>query len=155
MGLLGAVAVTHFVEMTDVTPALALMLGLAVGIDYSLFLVNRHREQLARGVPLLESIGRAVGTAGSAVVFAGLTVIVALSALQLTGIPFLATMGYAAAATVGVAVLVAVTLTPALLGLLRERALSPKARAALAAKLAAEEAEADSEDCLLYTSRCV
>ena len=91
------------------------MLGLAVGIDYSLFLVNRHREQLARGVPLLESIGRAVGTAGSAVVFAGLTVIVALSALQLTGIPFLATMGYAAAATVGVAVLVAVTLTPALL----------------------------------------
>ena len=149
VGLLGAVAVTHFVEMTDVTPALALMLGLAVGIDYSLFLVNRHREQLARGVPLLESIGRAVGTAGSAVVFAGLTVIVALSALQLTGIPFLATMGYAAAATVGVAVLVAVTLTPALLGLLRERALSPKARAALAAKLAAEEAEADSEDAQL------
>jgi RND superfamily putative drug exporter len=146
VGLLGAVAMTHFIEMTDVTPALALMLGLAVGIDYSLFLVNRHREQLARGVPLVESIGRATGTAGSAVVFAGLTVIVALSALQITGIPFLGIMGFVAAATVAVAVLIAVTLTPALLGLLRERVLSPKARTALAAKLAAEEAEADSED---------
>lgn len=146
VGLLGAVAMTHLVEMTDVTPALALMLGLAVGIDYSLFLVNRHREQLARGVPLVESIGRATGTAGSAVLFAGLTVIVALSALQLTGIPFLGIMGFVAAATVAVAVLVALTLTPALLGLLKDRALAPKARAALAAKLDAEQAESETEN---------
>lgn len=146
VGLLGAVAVTYFTEMNEVTPALALMLGLAVGIDYSLFLVNRHREQLARGLPLIESIALATGTAGSAVLFAGLTVIVALSALALTGIPFLGVMGFVAAATVAVSVLVALTLTPALLKLMGGRVLSNRAREALAAKLAAEEAEADAED---------
>ncbi|WP_116115959.1 MMPL family transporter [Austwickia chelonae] len=146
VGLLGVVALTHWVDMTDVTPALALMLGLAVGIDYSLFLVNRHREQLARGTELIESIARATGTAGSAVLFAGLTVVVALCALTLTGIPFLATMGFAAAATVLIAVLIALTLTPALLRLIGPRVLSPRVRRSLADKLAAEENEAAAED---------
>lgn len=146
VGLLGAVALTQWVDMQDITPALALMLGLAVGIDYSLFLVNRHREQLAQGLGLEESVGRATGTAGSAVVVAGLTVIVALSALALTGIPFLGTMGYVAAGTVAVAVLVAITLTPALLGLMGQRVLSSRARRTLAATLAAQEAEAEADD---------
>ncbi len=146
VGLLGAVTMTQWVDMTDVTPALALMLGLAVGIDYALFLVNRHREQLARGMALEESIGRATGTAGSAVLFAGLTVIVALAALHYHRIPFLAIMGYVAAATVALAVLISLTFTPALLRLIGPRVLSPRSRRALAQHLAAEEAEAEVED---------
>ena len=77
VGLLSVLALSHWVTMTDVTPVLALMLGLAVGIDYALFLVHRHRTQLAQGVELKESIARANGTAGGAVLFAGLTVVVA------------------------------------------------------------------------------
>ncbi len=152
VGLLGAVTVTHWVSMTDVTPALALMLGLAVGIDYALFLVNRHREQLARGMDLHESIGRATGTAGNAVLFAGMTVIVALAALAITRIPFLATMGYVAAATVGVAVLVALTFTPAVLRLIGPRVLSAKGRARLTAHLDAEEAQASAEDAVAISA---
>ena len=145
-GLLSVLALSHWVTMTDVTPVLALMLGLAVGIDYALFLVHRHRQQLAQGVELRESIARATGTAGGAVLFAGLTVVVALSALTLTGIPFLGTMGLAAAGTVAAAILVALTLTPALLRLIGPRVLSPKGRRKLAAARAAEESEADAED---------
>ncbi len=145
-GMLGTLTITHWVELTDIAPVLALMLGLAVGIDYALFLVNRHREQLAGGMELQESIGRATGTAGSAVLFAGLTVVVALAALVLTGIPFLGTMGLAAAATVATAVVVSLTLTPALLRLIGPRVLSPRARATLAAKLTADEGAASAED---------
>ncbi len=140
VGVLGAVTLTHWVTMNDVTPALALMLGLAVGIDYALFLVNRHREQLARGVEIEESIAKATGTAGGAVLFAGLTVITALAALTLTGIPFLGLMGLVAAATVAVAVLISITLTPALLKLMGHRALSGRARRKLAEQLEAEDA---------------
>ncbi|MEA5053647.1 MAG: MMPL family transporter [Propionicimonas sp.] len=136
-GLLGVVAATHWVELTEFTPILALMLGLAVGIDYALFLVNRHRHQLVQGTDLVESIGLATGTAGSAVVVAGLTVTVAVGALTLTGIPFLGALGIAAAATVLLTVLVAITLTPALLRLIGHRVLSPKGRRKLAAKQAA------------------
>ena len=96
---------------------LGVMLGLAVGIDYSLFILNRHRTQLRNGLPLEESIGLANGTSGNAVVFAGITVIVALVGLNVTGIPFLGLMGTVGAVCVAVAVLVAVTLTPALLSL--------------------------------------
>ncbi len=148
VGLLGAVTLTHWVPMTDVTPVLALMLGLAVGIDYALFLVNRHREQLAGGMGLRESIGVATGTAGSAVLFAGLTVIVALAALTLAGIPFLGTMGLVAAATVAVAVLVSLTLTPALLALIGDRILSRRARRTIQERLAAQDAAADDEDAI-------
>ena len=89
VGVAGAMAFSGVVDMASVTPVLGLMLGLAVGIDYSLFIVNRHRRQLRAGMDVHESIGLANGTAGGAVVFAGATVIVALLALNVTGIPFL------------------------------------------------------------------
>ncbi|MFF9103254.1 MMPL family transporter [Streptomyces rubrogriseus] len=103
------------------TTSLAVMIGLAVGIDYALFVVSRHRAELARGRDGVEAAGHAVGTAGSAVVFAGLTVVVALAGLSVVGIPMLTQMGLAAAGTVVVAVLIAVTLVPALLGLCGRR----------------------------------
>ncbi|WP_130014096.1 MMPL family transporter [Serinicoccus sediminis] len=128
VGLTGALALSRFVDMQSITPVLALMLGLAVGIDYSLFLINRHREQLRRGMPVAPSIALAVGTSGNAVTFAGLTVIIALVALTLTGIPFLGIMGIVAAATVAIAVLVAITLTPAMLSLMGHRVLPRRER---------------------------
>src|SRR5690625_7120913 len=89
------------------------MLGLAVGIDYALFILSRHRHQLARGDDVDESIGKSLATSGSAVIFAGLTVIIALVGLFVTGIPFVTIMGVAAGATVALAVVVALTLLPA------------------------------------------
>ncbi len=132
VGVGGAMALSGVVEMTSVTPALALMLGMAVGIDYSLFILNRHRMQLAEGMELRESIALATGTAGNAVTFAGATVVIALAALGITGIPFLGVMGLVAAATVVVAVLAANTLTPALLSFLGRRVLPARQRARLA-----------------------
>jgi RND superfamily putative drug exporter len=112
---------TAFATVSSTTPLLALMLGLAVGIDYSLFIISRHQDQTRAGVDPEESAARATGTAGSAVVFAGLTVLIALIGLGFAGIPFLTTMGIAASVAVAIAVLVAVTLTPALLGFVRGR----------------------------------
>ncbi|MCE0486146.1 MMPL family transporter [Ornithinimicrobium sediminis] len=129
VGVLGALSFSGAVQMNDTTPALALMLGLAVGIDYSLFLINRHRTQLRQGMAQRDSIALATGTSGNAVAFAGMTVIIALAALTVTGVPFLAVMGLVAAATVLVAVLVALTLTPALLSLVGERVLPKRQRA--------------------------
>ncbi|QDO88622.1 MMPL family transporter [Ornithinimicrobium ciconiae] len=126
VGVGGAMALTQFVDMNSATPALALMLGLAVGIDYSLFLINRHRTQLQAGMELKASIALATGTSGNAVVFAGMTVFIALAALVVTGIPFLGVMGLVAAGTVLVAVLLAITLTPALLSLMGTRVLGRK-----------------------------
>ena len=133
VGMMGILATTAWVELTEFTPVLAMMLGVAVGIDYALFLVNRHREQLARGTELVESIGVATGTAGNAVVVAGMTVAVATGALVLTGVPFLGWLGGAAAVTIVLAVLVSITLTPALLRLIGVHILSPKGRRQLAA----------------------
>ncbi|MEV7086165.1 MMPL family transporter [Streptomyces sp. NPDC093085] len=98
------------------TGTLAMMLGLAVGIDYALFVVSRYREERAQGHAPQEATGLAVGTAGSAVVFAGLTVVIALAGLAVVGVPMLTKMGLAAAGAVVVAVLVALTMVPALLG---------------------------------------
>ena len=98
------------------TGTLAMMLGLAVGIDYALFVVSRYREERAKGHEPEEAVGLAVGTAGSAVVFAGLTVVIALAGLAVVGIPMLTQMGLAAAGAVVVAVLIALTMVPALLG---------------------------------------
>lgn len=109
-------AASGSVEMSPTTPLLALMIGLAVGIDYALFVLWRHREELAAGAGSEEAAARAVATAGSAVVFAGLTVMIALAGLAVVGIPFLGVMGLMAAGGVGVAVLVTLTLLPALLG---------------------------------------
>ncbi|GGM93865.1 membrane protein [Terrabacter tumescens] len=130
VGMIGLLIVGHAVELSSVTPVLALMLGLAVGIDYSLFITSRYRHNLALGLDRQDSAGRAVGTAGTAVVFAGLTVIIALAGLSVVGIPFLTAMGLAAAGTVLVAVLVAVTLLPALLGFAGDRVLSRRQRRA-------------------------
>ncbi|MGC5586057.1 MMPL family transporter [Ornithinimicrobium sp. W1665] len=148
VGLGAAMTLTQWISMNSVTPALALMLGLAVGIDYSLFLINRHRQQLRHGMGVRESLALAVGTSGNAVTFAGLTVIIALAALTITGIPFLGVMGLVAAGTVAVAVLVALTLTPALLSLLGLRVLPRREREAvargdLAVARAEDEREAD------------
>ncbi|MFB7892661.1 MMPL family transporter [Microbacterium sp. NPDC056044] len=112
---------TVFVSVSSTTPMLALMLGLAVGIDYALFIAARHQDQVRAGVEPEESAARATGTAGSAVVFAGITVLIALIGLGFAGIPFLTTMGIAASVAVAIAVVVAVTLTPALLGFAKHR----------------------------------
>lgn len=132
-GMLGIQIASGFFELGSNTSSLALMLGLAVGIDYALFIVSRYRHELIEGHSPEEAAGRAVGTAGSAVVFAGLTVIIALAALSVVGIPFLVQMGLAAAGTVLGAVVIAITLLPALLGFAGERVLGRKGRAALAA----------------------
>lgn len=129
IGAMATLSFSGLVQMASVTPILGVMLGLAVGIDYALFILYRHRRQLLQGADVVESIGLANGTAGNAVVFAGTTVIVALLALNITGIPFLGLMGTAGAVSVLVAVLIAVSLTPALLGLAGMRILSRKARA--------------------------
>ncbi|MEU9166756.1 MMPL family transporter [Streptomyces sp. NPDC048420] len=102
--------------LSTTTGTLAMMLGLAVGIDYALFVVSRYREERAKGRAPQEATALAVGTAGSAVVFAGLTVVIALAGLAVVGIPMLTKMGLAAAGAVVVAVLIALTLVPAFLG---------------------------------------
>ncbi|MEU1888713.1 MMPL family transporter [Micromonospora rifamycinica] len=130
VGMAGLFALSGAVELTSTAPILALMLGLAVGIDYSLFITSRHRQHLIEGLSPEEAVGRAVGTAGSAVVFAGATVVIALAGLAVVGIPFLTVMGLAAAGTVSVAVLVAITLAPALLGFAGRRVLPRKLRRA-------------------------
>ncbi|MFB7275343.1 MMPL family transporter [Streptomyces sp. NPDC056244] len=111
------------------TGTLASMLGIAVGIDYALFVVSRYREERAKGHAPREAAGFAAGTAGSAVVFAGLTVVIALAGLTVIGVPMLSKMGLAAAGAVTVAVLIALTLVPALLGFWPNAVLSRKTRA--------------------------
>ena len=131
---------TGFATVSSTTPLLAVMLGLAVGIDYALFIVSRHQDQTRAGMDPEESTARAVGTAGSAVVFAGITVLIALIGLGFANIPFLTTMGIAASVAVAIAVCVGLTLTPAFLGFAghrvvgwgfaRPKKLSRRARAA-------------------------
>lgn len=139
IGVGGAYALSTVVEMNSATPVLGLMVGLAVGIDYALFVVNRQRRLiLDQGLTAREAASRAVGTAGSAVFFAGLTVLIALTALTVIGIAMLSTMALVAASTVALAVLIALTLLPALLGLVGERICSDKARARRRARVEAE-----------------
>jgi RND superfamily putative drug exporter len=130
LGVLGITIATGFMDLSSTTSALAGMLGLAVGIDYALFIVSRYRQELRSGSPVGTAVATAVGTAGSAVVTAGLTVVIALVGLSVVGIPFLTQMGVAAAGTIVVAVLVALTLVPAVLGLLGARTRPKKHRAA-------------------------
>ncbi|RNL57662.1 MMPL family transporter [Arthrobacter oryzae] len=127
VGVGGTFALSGAVDMSSISPMLALMLGLAVGIDYSLFIVNRHRGQVLAGMDPEESVALATGTSGNAVLFAGLTVIIALAALVIPGLPFLAVMGLSAAATVAVAVVVALTLTPAVLSVIGSKLISKRA----------------------------
>jgi RND superfamily putative drug exporter len=126
IGALSLLALTHVVEMDSTALILAVMLGLAVGVDYALFIVSRHQTQVRDGMDAEESTALAVGTAGSAVTFAGATVVIALTALTVVRIPFLSVMGLGAALTVVVAVLLALTLLPALLGLIGPRIASSR-----------------------------
>ncbi|MEJ6012961.1 MMPL family transporter [Corynebacterium sp. H127] len=125
IGSLSIVLATRFVTLNNTTPVLAVMLGLAVGIDYALFILARYRAEYRKS-PRPDAAGIAVGTAGSAVVFAGLTVIIALISLSLVRIPFLTYMGLSAALTVFIAVLVALTLVPAMLGVMGKYAFGAK-----------------------------
>jgi len=134
-------ALASVIEMTSTTPTLGVMLGLAIGIDYSLFILNRHRRQLKAGMDLRESIALANGTSGNAVFFAGLTVIIALVALNLTGIGFLGLMGDFAALSIFVGVLIAVTFTPAIISRMGLKVLSRRERRALAEKAGATAAD--------------
>ncbi|MEY6564820.1 MMPL family transporter [Streptomyces sp. PGLac3x] len=143
IGVSTITALASVMDLGSTTATLAMMIGLAVGIDYALFIVSRYRAELAEGREREEAAGRAVGTAGSAVVFAGLTVVIALAGLAVVNIPILTKMGLAAAGTVVLAVLVAVTLIPAFLGFAGERIVSRKDRKAR--KAAAEQAAATGE----------
>ncbi|MFF0017107.1 MMPL family transporter [Streptomyces sp. NPDC005374] len=116
IGVSTITALANALDLGDNTSTLALMIGLAVGIDYALFIVSRYRGELADGRDREEAAGRATGTAGSAVVFAGLTVVIALAGLAVVNVPMLTKMGLAAAGTVVIAVLIALTMIPALLG---------------------------------------
>ncbi len=111
----------HVLQVPGVASTLATMIGLGVGIDYALFIVTRHKLQLAEGMELRESIARATATAGGAVVFAGFTVVIALCSLAFAGIPLVSTLGFTAAVAVVVAVCAAATLLPAMLGALGPR----------------------------------
>ncbi|MDO5699054.1 MAG: MMPL family transporter [Dermatophilus congolensis] len=137
--MLALVAVTSVATLTGTAPMLALMVGIAVGIDYSLFLLSRFRELTREGVPGLEAAARATATAGSAVVFAGLTIITALAGLVIVGLPFLSAMGLSAAFGVAVAVAGAITIGPALM-----RWLDPLAQRRAAAARERWEAEREA-----------
>jgi len=126
IGILSINALGAIINLSSTAPILATMIGLAVGIDYALFILHRYREHLAEGLEHAEAAARATATAGSAVVFAGLTVIIALSGLAVVNIPFLTVMGLAAAGTVVIAVLIAITLLPALMGFAGSKIAAPK-----------------------------
>ncbi len=119
--LTGVTAIASVVNIASASTTVALMLGLSCGIDYGLFILSRHRNNLLQGRAVEESATLAAGTAGSSVVFAGLTVIIALCGLAVVGIPFLTIMGLAAAAAVAIALLISLTLLPALLGFAGEK----------------------------------
>jgi RND superfamily putative drug exporter len=116
LGTTALTALSGVIDISETAPILASMLGLAVGIDYALFILSRHRTNLLEGMDPRESAAQATATAGSAVVFAGATVVIALTGLVVVNIPFLTVMGLAAAATVSLAVMIAVTLLPAVMG---------------------------------------
>jgi putative drug exporter of the RND superfamily len=120
--LMGITALASVLTIASASTTVALMLGLSCGIDYGLFILSRHRTNLLNGMTPEQSVPLAMGTAGSSVVFAALTVIVALCGLTVVGIPFLTVMGLAAAASVLVALLIALTLLPAMLGFAGMRA---------------------------------
>ncbi|WNI31355.1 MMPL family transporter [Streptomyces sp. ITFR-6] len=130
IGVSTITALANVLDLGSTTSTLAMMIGLAVGIDYALFIVSRYRAELAEGREREEAAGRAVGTAGSAVVFAGLTVVIALVGLAVVNIPMLSKMGFAAAGTVAIAVLIALTLVPAMLGFAGKRVMGRRARKA-------------------------
>jgi putative drug exporter of the RND superfamily len=131
-GTLGVVLLSHKIALPDTTPTMGALIGLGVGIDYALFIVNRHRRELMAGRSTAGAAAKAQGTSGRAVVFAGVTVVVALLGMRLLGMSILSSMALGAALTVAVTVLAAITLLPAILGLLGVRVLSRRQRRELA-----------------------
>ncbi|MFD5303934.1 MMPL family transporter [Streptomyces rochei] len=145
IGVSSITALASALELGSTTSILAMMIGLAVGIDYALFIVSRYRAELAEGREREEAAGRAVGTAGSAVVFAGLTVVIALVGLAVVNIPMLTKMGIAAAGTVAIAVVIALTMVPALLGYAGRRVKPAGAKGKLLGRKSADQATERTE----------
>lgn len=133
VSMAGLFSLSQVIEISQTTPVLALMLGLAVGIDYSLFIINRYRTYVFEGFRYQDAAAKAIGTAGNAVVFAAATVIIALASLTVVQIPFMTSMGLSAAAAIAVAAAVAITLVPALLGIIKSKAFPRGARKKIAA----------------------
>lgn len=127
----GLFSLSQVLDINSTTPVLAVMLGLAVGIDYSLFIINKYRTLVEDGYKKPEAAGRALGTAGNAVVFAAFTVVIALAALSVVGIPFMTIMGLTGAASIAIAAIVSLTLSPALMGLAGNYIFGKKQRAKL------------------------
>lgn len=126
VSMLALFSLSKTIDLTNTAPTLSVMLGLAVGIDYSLFIINRYRTYVIDGYEMKKAAGRAIATAGNAVIFAAATVVIALAALTVVQIEFMSVMGLAAAATVAIAALVAITLIPAFLGIAQMRLFSRK-----------------------------
>ncbi|WP_344469360.1 MMPL family transporter [Kitasatospora kazusensis] len=144
-GVIGIGLLSHGMSLADTAPTLASLVGLGVGIDYALFVVNRHRKGLMTGLSVEESVVRALNTSGRAVVFAGATVVVALLGMLVLGIGFLNGMAIGAAVTVALTVLAAITLLPAMLGLLKLRVLSRRQRRELAGRAPLDVAGAGAD----------
>ncbi|MBC7565005.1 MMPL family transporter, partial [Candidatus Saccharibacteria bacterium] len=129
ISMAGLFSLSKAISINATTPVLAVMLGLAVGIDYSLFIINKYRRLALDGYSYKEAASRAVGTAGNSVIFAALTVVIALAALAIVNIPFMTQMGLTAAATIAIAAVVSISLVPAMLGIVGKHAFSKKLQA--------------------------
>jgi len=132
VSMTGLFSLSQVIEIGATTPVLAVMLGLAVGIDYALFITNKYRSLLLLGYSYEDALKRALGTAGNAVVFAAITVIIALSALTVVNVPFMTTMGLSGAGSIAIAALVAISALPSLLRLVGPRIFGRKLRAQVA-----------------------
>lgn len=128
---------TRFLATPEFAPVLGAMIGLGVGIDYALFVVTRYREELHEGTSFEEANRIAFGTAGRAVIFAGITVVISLLGMMVMGLPFVSALGISTAATVLVTMLASVTLLPAFLGFAGDRIEVTRRRGLLAAGLVA------------------
>lgn len=128
VSMAGLFSMSKLFAINTTTPVLAMMLGLAVGIDYSLFIINKYRTLALEGYGFKDAAARAIGTAGNAVIFAALTVVIALSALSIVNIPFMTMMGLAGAATIAIAAIVSITLVPAMLGIFKNLIFNKKTR---------------------------
>lgn len=129
VSMAGLFSLSQVISINATTPVLAVMLGLAVGIDYSLFIINKYRRLALDGYSYKEAAAKSIGTAGNAVVFAAVTVVIALSALSIVNVPFMTLMGLTGAATIAVAALVSISLVPAMLGIVGHRVFNKKTRA--------------------------
>jgi len=133
VSMAGLFSLSQLISINATTPVLGVMLGLAVGIDYSLFIINKYRRLLRDGYSYKNSASKAIGTAGNAVIFAALTVVIALAALTIVNIPFMTLMGLSGAATIAVAAMVSVSLVPAMLGVAGHHVFTKRTRAIVAA----------------------